>query len=244
MTLTQILQKIRNTFYTKKEIDSMGGGTSLSDTISHKANDSDVVHKTGNETVYGVKDFGNQINTHQLGGLTNSLELYGGNNLHDGIWIQLSKYGTTNVGNSGLRIRQTLNKEIDEYYEIRYEDGSFYPLSSASGGRQTLGRSDIKWADVNTVLLNGKTPDTIEEQGDDYIRYSNGLQICWGLVSEGMTVTTNFPKSFSQTPSISITSNTQNTDSTPTANCTKQVLTVYNKFGYYSSFYTAIGRWK
>ena len=43
MTLTQILQKIRSTFYTKSQIDSMGGGNSLDTTIKSKANIADLL---------------------------------------------------------------------------------------------------------------------------------------------------------------------------------------------------------
>ena len=68
MTLTQILQKIKSAFYTKKEIDSMG--TSLSDTISQKANDSDVVHKSENETITGTKTFSSNI----VGNLTGNAD--------------------------------------------------------------------------------------------------------------------------------------------------------------------------
>ena len=61
MTLTQILQKIRSAFYTKAEIDSMGGGSSLSSTLNSKANDSDVVHKSGDETISGNKTFNGNL---------------------------------------------------------------------------------------------------------------------------------------------------------------------------------------
>lgn len=53
MTLTQILQKIRSAFYTKAETDTL---------LSGKSNDSDVVHKSGDETINGVKTFTSNIN--------------------------------------------------------------------------------------------------------------------------------------------------------------------------------------
>jgi hypothetical protein len=43
MTLTQILQKIKTVVYTKSQIDSMGGGTSLDTTIKSKANITDLL---------------------------------------------------------------------------------------------------------------------------------------------------------------------------------------------------------
>ena len=43
MTLTQILQKLKSVFYTKSDLDSMGGGTSLDTTIKSKANITDLL---------------------------------------------------------------------------------------------------------------------------------------------------------------------------------------------------------
>lgn len=57
-------------------------------------------------------------------------------------------------------------------------------------------------------LINGKTPDTIEEQGEGYIRYSSGLQICYisgefsHVVSEYEELM--FPKSFIGSPTVCI----------------------------------------
>ena len=96
----------------------------------------------------------------------------------------------------------------------------------------------------DNMTFNGNIVDTIEEQGDGYIRYSNGIQICWGYVDAGVTVTINFPKSFSQRPSISVTSNTTDTNSVVTAQATNQAMTACRNFEYYGSFYIAIGRWK
>ena len=43
MTIIQILQKLKSIFYTKTEIDSMGGGASLDTTIKSKANIADLL---------------------------------------------------------------------------------------------------------------------------------------------------------------------------------------------------------
>ena len=92
--------------------------------------------------------------------------------------------------------------------------------------------------------------ETIEEQGKDpngqnnYIRYSSGLQICWGYVSGGSSTTKTFLKSFSIRPSVSVTADSADTGSRVTVTCTAQAVTVYNNLDYYGSFYIAIGRWK
>lgn len=46
-------------------------------------------------------------------------------------------------------------------------------------------------------LINGKTPELIEEQGEGYIRYSSGIQICWGTGYADISGATNsFSKPF------------------------------------------------
>lgn len=56
-------------------------------------------------------------------------------------------------------------------------------------------------------LINSKTPELVEEQGDGYIRYSSGLQICWGnvnitWVSQEQTAHISFAKNFKIIESI------------------------------------------
>ena len=123
------------------------------------------------------------------------------------------------------------------------------------GGIKTFSNAPV----VSAISLDGKSidtdangnmtydshiVDTIEEQGEEYIRYSNGIQICWGYVDAGVTVTINFPKSFLKRPSISVTCNTTDTNSVVTAQATNQTMTACCNFEYYGSFYIAIGRWK
>ena len=67
----------------------------------------------------------------------------------------------------------------------------------------------------DNMTYDGNIVDTIEEQGDGYIRYSNGIQICYGYVVNNNNVDTgksrfSFPKAFTDehinvvaTPSIS-----------------------------------------
>lgn len=80
---------------------------------------------------------------------------------------------------------------------------------------------------LNADLLNGHADNYfmgIEESGTGYIRFANGLQICWGNVSytivswvawgalyqaqssSGHGVSIPFPKSFIATPSVSLQS--------------------------------------
>ena len=102
----------------------------------------------------------------------------------------------------------------------------------------------------DNMTFNSHIVDTIEEQGNtpddlnNYIRYSSGLQICWGYVDAGTQTTKTFLKSFSIRPSVSVTVDSSDTNSRATAACTAQAVTVYNSIGYYGSFYIAIGMWK
>ena len=111
-----------------------------------------------------------------------------------------------------------------------YVDTNAVDLSSNQtvGGIKTFSNAPV----VNSINLDGKTidtdtndnmtfnghiVDTIEEQGVGYIRYSNGLQICWGSVSwqsdcsrtwgslyETSNISGSYAKSFVDTPSVSV----------------------------------------
>lgn len=67
---------------------------------------------------------------------------------------------------------------------------------------------------VQNATVGGNEVDTIEEQGINYIRYSNGIQICWGSQSwssrNNGTFNVTFPKSFSSSPSITATATSPN----------------------------------
>ena len=53
-----------------------------------------------------------------------------------------------------------------------------------------------------TATWGNKKIDTIEEQGDGYIRYSNGLQICWGLGEYDIGQVVSYAKAFIEFPSV------------------------------------------
>ena len=57
----------------------------------------------------------------------------------------------------------------------------------------------------DNMTFDSHIVDTIEEQGDGYIRYSNGLQICWTtntLVTQSSSGTWTYPKTFISVPCI------------------------------------------
>ena len=85
----------------------------------------------------------------------------------------------------------TANSSTDKTVNIQCVDLN---NNQTVGGIKTFSNAPV----VNSINLDGKTIDTdvngdltynghiidtIEEQGDEYIRYSNGLQICWGTLT-------------------------------------------------------------
>lgn len=313
-----------------------GGGSSLSDTISQKANDSDVVHKTGNETISGSKTFSSGkvnlkpspdsadlttaytiVNTRYARGESPTESLHNSFRVIDKNNTIVGEFCVENITDGFnkvlLNVRNTDSTGAQVYSSIYLDinkDGTernFYP---SAGNLINLGTASRKWKDVNTTLLNGKTPayasdldgkandsdvvhksgnetvngaktftstvkvskssgegslravneqsgniylyanDTsrglhtqnpdasfnhpiihvnasdnkinlyadyvksgpnkidcgVEEQGDNYIRYSNGLQMCWVYAKmEESVYTWSFPKTFSQNPVITAT---------------------------------------
>ena len=97
----------------------------------------------------------------------------------------------------------------------------------------------------DNMTFNGHIVDTIKEQGTGYIRYSNGIQICWGqFYISGDTK--SFPKSFAN-DSIALTMTRTGTEyydgwvsSITASNFTP---TSPNTSGF-SWRYIAIGKWK
>ena len=153
---------------------------------------------------------------------------------------------------------QTVNG-VSTTYDIHDANAVDLTSNQTVGGIKTFSNAPVvgsinldgKTIDTDTndnMTFNGNKVDTIEEQGVEtyggYIRYSNGIQICWGYVSGGSSTTKTFPKSFSIRPSVSVTADSADTGSRVTATCTAQAVTVYNNLNYYGSFYIAIGRWK
>ena len=117
-----------------------------------------------------------------------------------------------------------------------------------------------------TLTWNGDTVDTIKEQGNGYIRYSNGLQICWGSISwqsacntswgslyETRAMSASYAKSFVDVPSVSasgvIGSSSAMINSSIASNTTTPMFylcraTASSTTSTCTVCYMAIGRWK
>ena len=96
-------------------------------------------------------------------------------------------------------------------YKLRYVYCNTAYVTNLNINGKTIG------TDANSnMTYDGHIVDTIEEQGSGYIRYSNGLQICWGSIEwqsacsapwgslyETGAINGSYGKSFVETPSVS-----------------------------------------
>ena len=142
MLLTQILQKIKSAFYTKAETDTK---------LNTKANDSDVVHKSGDETVDGAKTFTSMLTCSAtvalLGTSTDKyLAIQSGNTWDNGARISL--YSKEHTNNSGQFEIVAFNNE-NKANVFRFTADGVIPTSI--DGTLNLGTSSNKWKTLNGI---------------------------------------------------------------------------------------------
>lgn len=130
----------------------------------------------------------------------------------------------------------------------------------------TIDGKTIDTDSTGNMTYDGHIVDTIEEQGNGYIRYTNGIQICWGSLSwqsacsaswgalyETSAVSGSYAKSFVGIPSVSalgyvgtftafVEANAGSGTSTPTFYLCRG--TTRNDVTECSIRYMAIGCWK
>ena len=202
-------------------VTAASGYAELAHTYAQQASPEGVVHITGDETITGVKTF------------TEKLFL---TPKEDDQWSQTYIYGTENT--TSLEIQ---NRSIDAITDrLGYPARSALTLKGYDSGQgrftlmaqskydatnqryyqyQLVGTSDgsLTWTGENYSSL-GKIEvvdslDILNEYGKvKHIRYSSGLQICWGYVNlNGPVTATNkrisFPVAFTALPAILTTYN-------------------------------------
>lgn len=147
MTLTQILQKIKSVFYTKAEVDA---------SLSAKANDSDVVHKNGDETIGGVKNFfdNTKMKSINRGASTSNLSIFGGTTNTDG--SSLYMYGADQTNGKGSFILRARNNESSNNDLVGNPNGS------------------LTWNGKNVICSN-VNPGSLSLPCDTYTDYSGNL---------------------------------------------------------------------
>ena len=171
---------------------------------------------------------------------------------------------------------QTVNG-VSTTYDIHDANAVDLTNNQTVGGIKTFSNAPV----VGSINLDGKTidtdangnmtydghiVDTIEEQGNGYIRYSNGLQICWGAINwqsackaawgslyETSSIRESYAKSFAEIPSFSASGEIGtfsaimesvggNQASTPYIYLIRA--TAVNSVMTCTARYIAIGRWK
>ena len=186
------------------------------------------------------------------------------------------------VNNATLTIQQngttvdtfTANSSSDKTVNIQCVD---LTSNQTVGGIKTFSNApvvgsiklDDKTIDTDAngnMTFNSHIVDTIEEQGDGYIRYSNGIQICWGSISiqsacanswgslfEANVMSGSYAKSFAENPAVSISGDiggstaiieSNNGSNTSTPNIYLCRATAMGEVTTCTARYIAIGRWK
>ena len=163
---------------------------------------------------------------------------------------------------------QTVNG-VSTTYDIHDANAVDLTSNQTVGGIKTFSNAPV----VNSINLDGKTIDTdandnltydshivetIEEQGEGYIRYSSGLQICYGKVTNNNNIATgkarySYPMPFSKNPIIVATPVTEGlyfvtANTFGTSNWTLISILAYDGIRYTADGitvnYVSIGKWK
>ena len=186
------------------------------------------------------------------------------------------------VNNATLTVQQngttvdtfTANSSSDKTVNIQCVD---LTNNQTVGGIKTFSNAPVVSAinldgktidtDANgNMTFNGHIVDTIEELGEGYIRYSNGIQICWGSISiqsacsspwgslfESNIMGESYARSFVENPAVSILgdiggsaaipeTSAGNTTTTPLIWLCRAV--AKNDVVTCTARYIAIGKWK
>jgi len=269
-------------YHNWQELDNLlGGGTPKDGTLTIQKNGDTVgtfsANQATNETInIEVPDVNNGTLTIQKNGDT--VGTFSANQATDetiNITVPDVNNGTLTIQQNGTTVDTfTANSSSDKTVNIQCAD---LTSNQTVGGIKTFSNAPV----VGSINLDGKTidtdangnmtydshiVDTIEEQGDGYIRYSNGIQICWGSINrqsacknvwgsmfESDAISESYAKSFVENPAVSISgnvgsfaviieSNNGSNTSTPViylcrATAVSEVLTS-------TARYIAIGHWK
>ena len=166
------------------------------------------------------------------------------------------------VGYGGKSHNYDMNEKDWAFLQVQNPNEKEYQkfqLGAAADNELMYRSSDID----DTSWTNWSEVSLIAEQGSNYIRYHNGIQICWGTISfrsssrgwgtlyESNEVYENYPKSFKSLPTVTAGSSGQyhcfvesgggTNASTPKFNALRPM--AFNDTNFAIS-YIAIGLWK
>ena len=176
--------------------------------VNLKADDTDVVHLTGNETITGVKSYLAMpalIFPNETRGTAPSSASYGGIVFLDGDGERMAILEKDHLTNGNIS------------FNLRAAN----PTTTGTGSQATLGvtypMSGNPYASAPASDVNGSIVTTVNKSkaANGYFKFGNGLIIQWGHVAaaSGDTKTVTFPTAFSNT-NYYVHSNTNRSGST------------------------------
>lgn len=141
-----------------------------------------------------------------------------------------------------MNISQFLTKLKTLVYSKNEVDTKLSAVVHTSGAEDISGNKNF----IDNLTCSGKNVEAIEEQGGGYIRYSNGLQICWGwqLSTTETASVINFPKAFIRDAFHQLSVSVSGQSDTIYALGWNEVAVDLANTNMGAITYTAIGYWK
>ena len=141
-----------------------------------------------------------------------------------------------------MNISQFLTKLKTLVYSKNEIDTKLSAVVHTSGAEDISGNKNF----LDNLTCSGKNVEAIEEQGYWYIRYSSGIQICWGTgVFPNTETTITYPRPFVRSNEMSIQVNSAEAQRRAVASvwhAESFVLQKTDENAWVS--WSAIGRWK
>lgn len=191
--------------YTNQQITDGSVTWQVLDMLTVSANDPNAVHKTGDETINGNKTFTDNIikknsaldlQVNPSSDQYNSFLFADKKNAVMGYLEHIQM--TTGVNVMGLHTRDKNNGTHG--FQVTSED-NIIPLGD---GVVNLGLSGAKWKNVYASTFNGNlkgnADNGVDSYGEGWIRFKNGIQMCWRYGVHEETI--SFSKAFISNPRL------------------------------------------
>lgn len=149
--------------------------------------------------------------------MSNTLRLVGGSNTSTGSYIDI---GSASAGTKGVKL-------------VASDGNTTKELTALYNGTLT-------WAGKNVERVNARGSNS----NGDYIRYDNGIQICWGgFANVSVPRTITYPAAFTTAPAIGIDRGTMMCGAWSATGCNITMISGGTSTGQYLKW-IAIGTWK
>ena len=140
-----------------------------------------------------------------------------------------------------MNISQFLTKLKTLVYSKNEVDTKLSAVVHTSGAEDISGNKNF----IDNLTRSGKNVEAIEEQSEGYVRYSSGIQICWGTGIFPDTVTTiTYPRPFVRNNEMSVQVNSYEAQQVKTANWFAESFVLLKTGENAWVSWLAIGRWK